>query len=107
MRTTIAFALFALFAPLVARAQSNVGRVDGTVLDDNGYPLARVIVTARSRTQIGGPRVTQTNNNGEFHLLGLIPGDFTLRFEAQGLKPVVRENIRVGVNNPVGLDVLM
>ena len=58
MRTTFAFALLiALAAPRAAYAQANVGRIDGTVLDENGYPLARVVVTARSRTQIGGPRV--------------------------------------------------
>src|SRR5215471_1492041 len=102
MRTVLRLAaLLTLVVPLAARAQNAVGRIDGTVFDENGFPLARVTVTARSPTQIGGARVTQTNESGEFHLLGLIPGDFSVRFEARGLKQVTREGIHAGVNAPV------
>src|SRR5215471_1993113 len=108
MRTVLRLAaLLTLVVPLAARAQNAVGRIDGSVFDENGFPLARVTVSARSPTQIGGARVTQTNESGEFHLLGLIPGDFAIRFEAQGLRPVSRDQIKVHVNVPVNLDVLM
>jgi hypothetical protein len=90
-----------------ARAQSNVGRIDGAVVSMTGVPLARVVVTATSPTQIGHKRVTQTNDAGEYHLLGLTPGTFVVRFEAPGLKDVVRENVHVGVNETFSLDMIM
>src|SRR5215813_4238221 len=90
-----------------ARAQSQTGRIDGIVVDTSGMPLARVVVTATSRTQIGGKRVTQTNESGEFHLVGLTPGNFRVRFQATGLNDVVKEDIHVGVNETTSLDVLM
>src|SRR5262249_23790551 len=94
--------------PSVAQAQGDVtGRIDGVVVDTNGQPLARVTVTATSRTQIGGKRVTQSNDSGEFHLLGLTPGLFRITFQAPGLSDVIRDDIRVNVNSPVSLDVLM
>src|SRR5205814_3202135 len=61
-------------------------------------------LTATSRTQIGGKRVTQSNESGEFHLIGLTPGTFRVRFEATGLKEVVKEDIHVGVNETSSLD---
>src|SRR5262249_5333161 len=51
--------------------------------------------------------VTQSNESGEFHLIGLTPGTFKIRFEAPGLKDVVKESIHVGVNETATLDVLM
>ncbi|HJZ84454.1 MAG TPA: TonB-dependent receptor [Polyangia bacterium] len=104
-KTIVALAIIAL-VPAAARAQTATGRVDGLVVDSGGMPLARVVVTATSKTQIGGKRVTQTNDSGEFHLIGLTPGNFKLRFEATGLKEETRE-IHVGVNETVSLDVLM
>jgi len=54
--------------------------------------LARVLVTIVNLDQ---PRSTETNINGEFEFPGLEAGNYTVRFERSGYRPIEVERISV------------
>jgi len=58
--------------------------VTGTVVDENGAPLAGASVSARSAVQDSGMRITRTDSNGAFRFEGLAPGRYTFRAEKSG-----------------------
>jgi hypothetical protein len=70
------------------------GLISGVVIDiDTGMPLANVLVTI---VDIVPPRVgVATDINGAYGLPGLDPGNYTVRFEKTGYRPVEISNINV------------
>jgi hypothetical protein len=66
-----------------------------------------VRITGRSETQIGGERVTYTNEDGFFRLPGLQPGIFEVRANAPKLKTLLQKDVHVGVNAPAEVNLLM
>ena len=82
-----------LLLPLPAGAQV-VGSIIGNVLDQNGNPLAGVQLSAGSATQIGGEKVTYSNDEGFFRFPGLQPGSFEVRASAPKLKTVVQRDVQ-------------
>jgi hypothetical protein len=84
-----------------------VGSITGTVTDQTGMPLRGVKVAARSDTQIGGAKIGYTNDEGFFRIPGLQPGVFELTSSSPGLKSVVQKQIRVGLNAPAEVNVVM
>lgn len=95
-----------LLLPAVAAGQT-VGSITGTIYDQTGLPLRGIKVTAESATQIGGPRVAYSNDEGNFRITGLLPGKFTVTAEALKLKKHIQKNVRVGVNSAAELDIVM
>jgi hypothetical protein len=94
--------------PGEAFAQGGVkGSIIGMVTAGDGQPLKGVRLTARSDTQIGGPKVTYSDAEGNFRFVDLAPGTFELQASAPKLRTVVRKGIRVGINAPAEADVLM
>lgn len=73
----------------------------GTVTQD-GNPLPGVTVTAASPA-LQGTRTAVTNESGAYLLAGLPPGEYTLRFELQGLQTATRRQ-RVGVAQTARVD---
>jgi len=68
--------------------------ISGVVVDaDTGLPLANVLVTI---VDIDPPRAgVATDINGAYGLPGLDPGNYTVRFEKTGYRPVEISNINV------------
>jgi len=97
---------FAGFAS-TALAQSGASSIVGTVVDQSGQPIKGVRVSARSDTQIGGPKTTYTNEEGGFRLPGLIPGNFEVTASAPKLKSVVVKNVIAGASAPGEADLVM
>jgi hypothetical protein len=96
-----------LFA-LPARAQKgDSGSIVGYVIDQNGSPIRGVKVTASAPTQIGGKKTAYTNDEGFFRFPILEPGNFQVRTEAPKLKTHVQENVRVGINAPAEINIVM
>ncbi len=99
------FALAIVFVTSSMFAQiSTKGNIFGTVADEDGNPLPGVTVKAISPKLMGEASVV-TDINGRYRLVSLQPGTYSVRFELQGFKPVVREEIDVGVNMTVTLDI--
>jgi Carboxypeptidase regulatory-like domain len=84
-----------------------VGSIVGNVFDQSGAPITGVRISARSATQIGGDKVTYTNDEGFFRLPGLQPGVFEVQANAPKLKTVLQKDVHVGVNAPAEVNLMM
>ena len=102
-------AWLSLFAVLIwaglAFGQARTGSIYGTVTDSDGNPLPGVTVTATS--DVTAAQSVVTDIDGSYRFPSLPPGTFTLRFELEGFKTVVRENIEVRVGVNARIDVTM
>jgi hypothetical protein len=106
-RLLLALFFLALLAGPVAAQRGDTGTIAGYVYDQTGSPLAGVKVTAASSTQIGGSRSTYTNAEGFFRFPGLFPGEFVVRASAPKMNTVEQRAVRVGLNAPVELTLVM
>jgi Carboxypeptidase regulatory-like domain len=107
MRALAAIGVLSALA-LPARAQNgDSGSIIGYVMDQGGSPVRGVKVTASSATQIGGKKVAYSNDEGAFRFPNLEPGVFEVRAEAPKLRTVVQQNVKVGINAPAELSVVM
>jgi hypothetical protein len=75
-----------LAAPAAAQG-TQTGTIAGTVIDTQKGVLPGVTVTVTSPA-LQGPRVTTTDANGAYIVRGLPPGEYTIRFELQGMRSV-------------------
>ncbi len=68
-----------------ALAQTTGGSLTGSVRDSSGATVAGAVVTA---TEVGTNHQTSatSNDKGEYELINLKPGNYTLHVEAQGFK---------------------
>lgn len=73
------------------------GTLIGTVTGPDGAPLPGVTVTATSPVQMGEKQAV-TGPNGDYALRGLVPGDYSVRFELAGMQTIERR-----INIPLGL----
>ena len=89
-------ALLAIILSIPAQAQDFRGNITGVVTDPQGAVVPGATVTAlHSTTKVSTSAVS--NSSGNFALLNLPIGQYTVTFELQGFKPVVRDvEVRVG-----------
>jgi len=71
-----------------AMGQGTTGALNGSVTQD-GTPLPGVTVTIISPA-MQGSRVTVTNVNGDYNFPALNPGDYTVKFEMQGMATITK-----------------
>jgi hypothetical protein len=90
----VLFAL-ALAAPLAVYAQEFRGAISGTVTDPSGAPIAGAKITV-TETRTSTKNQTVTENNGQYNVLFLLPGDYDVAVQAQGFKDYVRKALHVG-----------
>jgi hypothetical protein len=93
--------------PAAFAQRGDSGSIIGYVFDQTGSPLSGVKVTATSPTQIGGRKIGYTNAEGAFRFPALDPGVFQVKIEAPKLQTVVQDNVQVGINAPVELNLIM
>ena len=80
-----------LLAPGVALAQ----QIGGTVTDTTGAVLPGVTVEARSPALIEQVRTVVTNESGQYLIVALQPGEYTVTFTLTGFGTVVRVGIKL------------
>lgn len=101
--------LIALTAPLVcvstASAQTT-GTITGKVSDASGAVLAGAKVTAR-HVETGMTRSGVSGADGRFVLAGLPVGDYEVRAQFEGFRPLVRSGVTLAVNEIVLLDYVL
>jgi hypothetical protein len=83
------------------------GTISGYVYDQGGNPMRGVKLTAISPTQIGGAKVTYSNEEGAFHIRSLIPGTFEVRATAPKVRQLVQKDVKVGITAAVELNLVM
>lgn len=87
-------------------AQSNTASISGTIVDQQGKPVAGAEVAVIS-TDLSARRVLHTGDNGVFRVQGLVPGAYEVRAEARQLgltlKRPVRLTVSLGSSNSVSI----
>lgn len=74
-------------APLLAQDWAGRGRAQGSVKDPDGNPIAGAVVTLRPQGSDIGPDPIETNKKGQWSILGLAGGPWTVLVEKDGFKP--------------------
>jgi len=77
-----------ILLPVLARAQSSI---TGTVKDASGAVLPGVTVEAASPVLIEKVRSSITDGTGQYRIVDLRPGTYTITFTLTGFSPVKRE----------------
>lgn len=86
----------ALAMPTGATGQGGVpGAIAGSVSDTTGALLPGVTVEASSPALIERVRTTVTNEKGQYRIVDLRPGEYSVTFSLQGFTSVVREGIKI------------
>lgn len=80
-----------------ASAQSASG-IAGVVRDASGGVLPGVTVEAASAALIEGTRNAITDSNGQYQIIDLRPGDYTVSFTLPGFRTVRRDGIRLSAS---------
>jgi len=92
VRPLFAAALFLLFAAAAASAQSAIA---GVVKDTSGGVLPGVTVEVTSPALIEGARSVTTDAAGQYNIVDLRPGEYTVTFTLTGFRTVRREGIKL------------
>src|SRR3954464_6631107 len=101
----VCFLAVVLVATIIATAsaQDFRGGITGRITDSSGGRLPGVTVTATNvATKVASS--TTTNGEGDYTILFLTPGVYTLTAELSGFKKVVQENVQVRISDRVGID---
>ena len=77
------------FAGTSVQAQNTTGTMRGTVTGDNGAPIGSAQIIARNVSS-GVQRVAQTNDAGDYTLVGLVPGTYVVNVRRIGSAPQTR-----------------
>ena len=92
-----------LLAPTLAHAQA----IGGTVTDTTGGVLPGVTVEARSPALIEQVRTAVTDGNGQYLIVALEPGDYTVTFTLPGFSTLVREGLELSSGFTANVDAQM
>jgi hypothetical protein len=96
-------ALGLLIVPCVSAAQV-LGTVAGTVTDASGGVLPGVTVEAASPALIEKIRTAVTDGSGQYQIVNLPPGAYTITFSLTGFSTVRREDVEVRTNFTSNID---
>lgn len=102
MRSSIVVLLFAASA-LFGQISANLS---GTVTDQSGSLVPGVTLTA-TNVETGVQRETQSNDAGFYEFPSLPPGLYSLAAKRAGFRQVVREGLRLEVNQSARIDLAM
>ena len=87
-------------------AQSNQGRIQGTVRDQSGGTIAGATVTVTDVLK-GVTRTLTTDEAGEYAAPNLDPSTYRVRVEYKGFKTFDRQGLDVGVGQEAKIDITM
>ncbi len=90
-----------LSMPAIARAQA----IGGTVADSTGAVLPGVTVEARSPALIEQVRTAVSDGNGQFLVVALEAGVYSVTFTLPGFSTVVREGVELSAGFTANIDI--
>jgi hypothetical protein len=88
----------------LAVAQETTGTVSGRIIDPQRLAIPGATVTI---TGPQGSRTVVTNAGGRFTVPFLTPGQYTVRAELQGFRPIEQRNVNVSLGQTVDLNLQM
>jgi hypothetical protein len=89
-----------------ALAQEFRGQISGRITEASGAAVPNATVTVTSAATNSAVNAT-TNESGEYTVLYLTPGLYSVSVEASGFKKSVRQNIEVRIGDKLALDVAL
>ncbi len=98
--------LICIISASTAWSQANLGSIKGETQDAAHAVLPNVQLTLRNE-DTGVQATSVSGQSGEFSLINLSPGVYTLSAEAPGFKKTVQQHINVGVGNVLTLTVTL
>ena len=102
----LALAAFAAMACLLLSAgAASAQEIGGTVSDTTGGVLPGVTVEARSPSIIEGVRTAITDGNGQYLIVALEPGTYSVTYSLPGFSTVVREGIELSIGFTAAVDI--
>src|SRR5437763_4520809 len=104
-RTALQLAILAI-CTMSAFAQIDRGAIVGKVMDASGavVPNATVMVINKAT---GVAANTAANGSGEYQVLALIPGTYSVKASAPGFESVVRDDIALHVQDRVSIEITL
>src|SRR6188474_3450448 len=103
-RASIAMLASLIVFPVAAMAQSSIA---GVVKDATGAVLPGVTVEASSPALIEKVRTVVTDGQGQYKIVELRPGQYTVTFTLPGFASVKREGIELTTGFTAGADAVM
>src|SRR5688572_32804098 len=100
---TVFLTLAVLALPMDARAQATTTELTGTVLDATGGVLPGALVTAR-HIDTGLHRTATVGPDGRYIMAGLPLGEWEIRVELSGFRPMVRRGVDLVVGQTSVVD---
>src|SRR6266851_2716417 len=100
--TLLLGALLAVSA-LPAIGQIDRGAIEGRVLDSSGGAVPNAIVTVTNKAT-GVVITTPVNQTGEYQVLALIPGTYSVKVSADGFGSVLHDDIDLHVQDRLSID---
>ncbi len=98
-------ALFAICA-VPAFGQVDRGAMEGRVLDSSGGAVPKATVTVTNKAT-GVGVTTPVNESGEYQVLALIPGTYSVKVSADGFEGALRDDISLHVQDRLSLDFVL
>jgi len=96
VRTALScFICASLFSPTGAWGQASTGTIAGEVRDTTGAVLPGVTVEAASPALIEKARTVVTDARGQYTIVDLRPGPYTVTFSLSGFSTVRREGVEL------------
>ena len=98
--------LCVVLAVLLARpafSQDPRGAINGRITDSSGAAMPGVTVTAKN-VATNGTSTTVTNGDGDYSILYLTPGLYSVTAELSGFKKLVRDGIEVRIGDRLNVD---
>ena len=97
-------ALSILFVCVSLSAQTNTGRILGTVTDQSGAAIAGATVVV-TNVQTGVARDLTTDNAGEYVAPNLLPGTYAVRATTKGFQTIDRQDILLETGKDARVDI--
>ncbi len=92
---TVRLFMLACIVLVPAFASAQTSSISGVVKDDTGAVMPGVTVEAASPALIEKVRSTTSSGNGQYSILALRPGTYTVTFTLPGFQTVVRQGIEL------------
>ena len=89
-----------------AYSQNTTGSIVGTVTDSNGAAVANATVTVTNNAT-ADKRIATTSDSGEYQVLTLLPGQYSVTIEGAGFKRYVRDAVDVQVEQTTRINAQM
>ena len=94
----VALSIIALHPPGAAAQGTSAASISGVVFDSSGGVLSGAAIEVSSPALIEKVRKTTTDERGEYRIVELRPGTYTVTVERQGFAPFRREGIELTSN---------